>query len=126
MATDQRRTRGELGERIAAEHLEHRGYEIVARNARTRHGELDLIAADDRALVFCEVKTRVAGGASGPAGPLEAIGHQKQRRLRALACEWLATTPERPWREDLRFDAIGVTLSARGELLALEHLEAAF
>jgi putative endonuclease len=126
MSSDQRRARGELGERIAAEHLEHRGYRIVARNARTRLGELDLVAADDRALVFCEVKTRVAGGASGPTGPLEAIGLQKQRRLRALAREWLAMTPDRPWRADLRFDAIGVTLSARGELLALEHLEAAF
>jgi len=126
MSSDPRRARGEIGERIAAEHLEHRGYQIVARNARTRYGELDLIAADDRALVFCEVKTRVAGGASGPAGPLEAIGPQKRRRLRALACEWLATTDARPRRVDLRFDAIGVTLSARGELLALEHLEAAF
>jgi len=126
MSPDPRRTRGELGERIAAEHLEHRGYEIVARNARTRHGELDLIAADDRALVFCEVKTRVVGGAHGPTSPLEAIGPDKRRRLRALACEWLATTPDRPWRVDLRFDAIGVTLSAGGDLLALEHLEAAF
>src|SRR3954447_7019958 len=104
MSTDRRRDRGAFGEQIAAEHLEHRGYEIVARNARTRRGELDLIAANDRALVFCEVKTRVAGGASGPVGPLDAIGPDKRRRLRRLACEWLATTPERPLREDLRFD----------------------
>jgi putative endonuclease len=126
MSSDPRRARGERGEQIAAEHLEHRGYKIVARNARTRHGELDLIAADDRALVFCEVKTRVAGGSRGPSGPLEAIGPHKQRRLRALACEWLATTADRPRRVDLRFDAIGVTLSSRGDLIALEHLEAAF
>jgi putative endonuclease len=126
MSSDPRRTRGDLGERIAAEHLEHRGYRIVARNARTRNGELDLVAVDDRALVFCEVKTRVVGGASGPTSPLEAIGTQKRRRLRALACEWLATTADHPRRADLRFDAIGVILSARGELLALEHLEAAF
>src|SRR4051812_18828771 len=99
MATDGRRDRGALGERIAAEHLEHRGYEIVARNARTRRGELDLIAADDRALIFCEVKTRVAGGFTGPSGPLDAIGPEKRRRLRLLACEWLATTSNRPLRE---------------------------
>ena len=126
MATDLRRERGALGERIAAEHLEHRGYRIVARNFRTRHGELDLVAADDRALVFCEVKTRVAGGTAGPDGPLDAIGPVKRRRLRALALEWLATTADRPHRADLRFDAIGVTLSPCGRLLALEHLEAAF
>ena len=126
MATDLRRERGALGERIAAEHLEHRGYRIVARNFRTRHGELDLVAAGERALVFCEVKTRVAGGTSGPAGPLDGIGPMKRRRLRALASEWLAATDDRPRCPDVRFDAIGVTLDRDGRLLALEHLEAAF
>jgi putative endonuclease len=126
MSTDSRRDRGALGERIAAEHLERRGYRIVARNYRTRHGELDLVAADARALVFCEVKTRVTGGRSGPASALEAIGPNKRRQVRALATQWLATTTERPHRSDVRFDAIGVTLTAGGELLALEHLEGAF
>ena len=126
MSTDRRRERGALGEQIAAEHLEHRGYSIVARNYRTRHGELDLVAVNDRALVFCEVKTRVAGGRSGPAGPLDAIGRAKQQRLRALAREWLASTSEHPRRPDLRFDAIGITLTPAGRLVALEHLEGAF
>jgi putative endonuclease len=126
MAIDLRRERGALGERLAVEHLERRGYRIVDRNFRTRYGELDIVAADRRALIFCEVKTRVAGGRSGPAGPLEAIGTDKRRRLRALAREWLARTDDRPWRPYLRFDAIGVTLSVRGELLALDHVEGAF
>jgi putative endonuclease len=126
MPTDLRRDRGSLGERIAAEHLERRGYRIVDRNYRTRHGELDIVAADERALIFCEVKTRVVGGRSGPATPLEAIGPGKQRRLRALAREWLAAASDRPHRPELRFDAIGVTISRGGDLLALEHLEAAF
>src|SRR3954464_13387347 len=126
MSSDPRRIRGERGEQIAAEHLVHRGYEIVARNARTRHGELDLIAADDRALVFCEVKTRVAGGRSGPASALEAIGPNKRRQVRALATRWLAETDDRPHRPNVRFDAIGVTLTVRGDLLALEHIEGAF
>src|SRR3954464_14366258 len=93
MATDQRRRHGELGERIAEEHLEHRGYSIVARNFRTRHGELDLIAADDRSLVFCEVKTRVAGSRGGPDGPLDAIGPRKRDRLRRMATQWLFGAP---------------------------------
>jgi putative endonuclease len=126
MSTDLRRSRGALGERIAAEHLERRGYRIVARNYRTRYGELDLVAADARALVFCEVKTRVAGGRSGPATALEAIGPDKRRRLRALAREWLASSEDRPHRSDVRFDAIGVTITPGGRLLALEHLEGAF
>src|SRR3954447_9332821 len=89
MATDQRRRHGELGERIAEQHLEHRGYSIVARNFRTRYGELDLIVADERALVFCEVKTRVAGSRGGPDGPLDAIGTRKRERLRRMATQWL-------------------------------------
>ena len=126
MATDLRRDRGALGERLAVEHLERRGLRIVDRNFRTRHGELDIVAVDRRALIFCEVKTRVVGGRAGPAGPLDAIGPEKRRRLRALAREWLTSTDERPWRPDIRFDAIGITLTPRGELLALEHLEGAF
>src|SRR4051794_35306198 len=93
MAIDRRRTHGELGERIAEEHLGHRGFSIVARNFRTRYGELDLIAANDRALVFCEVKTRIAGSRGGPAGPLDAIGPRKRDRLRRMATQWLAGTP---------------------------------
>src|SRR3954463_9611316 len=126
MSSDHRRERGALGEQIAAEHLQHRGYRIVDRNFRTRNGELDLIVANDRALVFCEVKTRVEGGRRGPCGPFEAIGHIKQRRLRSLAGEWLAAREDRPHAPELRFDAIGVTLTPQGALLALEHLENAF
>jgi putative endonuclease len=128
MAIDQRRRHGELGEQIAAEHLTHRGYSIVARNFRTRYGELDLIAADARSIVFCEVKTRVAGTRAGPEGPLEAIGPRKRDRLRQMATQWLAdgTVADRPRRSELRFDAIGVVLSPAGRLLALEHLENAF
>jgi putative endonuclease len=128
MATDQRRRHGELGERIAAEHLAHLGYSIVARNFRTRYGELDLIAADEGSIVFCEVKTRLTGTRGGPAGPLDAIGPRKRRRLRRMASQWLAESAAdpRPHRDSLRFDAIGVTLTPAGRLLALEHLEDAF
>ncbi len=128
MAIDHRRRNGQLGERIAEEHLTHRGYSIVARNFRTRYGELDLIAADERALVFCEVKTRVAGTRAGPDGPLDAIGQRKRDRLRRMAAQWLTETAstERPHPPNLRFDAIGVMLGPNGRLLALEHLENAF
>jgi putative endonuclease len=128
MAHDERRRRGQLGERIAEEHLARRGYAIVARNFRTRYGELDLIAADDASIVFCEVKTRVSGTVAGPDGPLDAIGPRKRERLRRMAGQWLADTSgdPRPRRDRLRFDAIGVTLTPAGSLIALEHLEDAF
>jgi putative endonuclease len=129
MPTDARRTRGALGEEIAARHLVREGYEIVERNFRTRYGELDVIAADEGCIVFCEVKTRVGRGRSGPATGLDAIGHAKRRRLRAMAGQWLRSRPAegaRLKRPRLRFDAIGVTLSPSGSLLHLEHVPDAF
>jgi putative endonuclease len=128
MATDQRRRHGELGEQIAEEHLARRGYTIVARNFRTRYGELDIVAADDHSLVFCEVKTRIAGSRRGPDGPLDAIGQRKRDRLRRMATQWLAEASHgsRPRPPGIRFDAIGVMLTPAGRLLALEHLENAF
>jgi putative endonuclease len=130
MATslDSRRTLGELGERIAAQHLTRAGYEILGANFRTRFGELDLIAADAQHLVFCEVKTRIAGTRRGPAGPFDAIGPRKRAQIRAMAREWLVS-PEasgRPRRPELRFDAIGVLISRSGRLVSLGHLENAF
>src|SRR3989442_15781681 len=129
MQTDPRRAIGALGERIAERHLERAGYQIVERNYRSRYGELDLVAADARYLVFCEVKTRVGAGRSGPAGALDAIGPGKRRKLRAMAAQWLRCRPPgtaRPLRSRLRFDAIGVTLSPAGAVISVEHVPDAF
>jgi putative endonuclease len=129
MAGDARRTRGAIGEGIAARHLIERGYQLLERNFRTRYGELDLVAADDRSIVFCEVKTRVEPSRAGPATGIDAIGPAKRRRLRAMAAQWLHDRPpgdSRPRRDLLRFDAIGVTLSREGALVSLEHVPDAF
>jgi putative endonuclease len=130
MGDDPRRRLGARGEELAARHLEARGFEVVERNFRTRFGELDVIARDVRFLVFCEVKTRIVRGPAGVPdvlGPFAAIGPRKQRQVRAMAREWLAQGGlEGPRPPELRFDAIGIGFDARGRLLALEHLEAAF
>jgi putative endonuclease len=122
MSNDLRHRLGQAGEQLAAEHLERRGLAIVARNHRTRWGEIDLIAADDRRIVFCEVKTRRAGAA----GPFDGLREAQRRRLRRMAVAWLQQHPDRPRTPDLRFDAIGVVIDARGRLVSLEHLEGAF
>ena len=130
MVDDPRRRLGAKGEQLAAQHLEARGCEVIVRNFRTRFGELDLVARDERFLVFCEVKTRMVRGAAGPAnplGPFTSIGSRKQRQVRAIAREWLAQgLLEGPRPPEIRFDAIGVSFDASGRLLSLEHLEAAF
>lgn len=124
MTTTERPQIAQLGEDLAAEHLERRGYAIVARNARTRFGEIDVIAARPGELVFVEVKARRVAGGAGTA--LDAIDYRKVRQVRRLAAAWLAETPERPRADELRFDVIAVTLDRAGRLLALDHLEGAF
>ena len=124
---DARRTLGDLGEEEAVRHLERLGHEILDRNFRTRHGELDVVSSTGACLVFCEVKARTAHGRSGPATALEAVGPAKRRRLRLMAREWFRL---RGGHERLpggvRFDAIGVVLDARRQLVALDHVEDAF
>jgi putative endonuclease len=122
MSNDLRHRLGRVGEQLAAEHLERRGFAIVARNHRTRWGEIDVIAADEQRIVFCEVKTRRAG--SG--GPFDGLREAQCRRLRRMAAVWLQEQRQRPRTPELRFDAIGVTIDAYGRLVALEHLEGAF
>jgi putative endonuclease len=127
MPTDPRRTTGQLGEDIAAHHLQRSGYRILERNFRTRFGELDLVVIDSNCLVFCEVKTRLVDTGRGPAGPLDAVGPQKRRRLRRMAAQWLGSRDsDRPRAPRLRYDVIGVTVDGHGSVVALEHVQEAF
>ncbi len=131
MSEDRRRTTGRRGEQLAATHLQRRGYAVIARNARTRHGEIDLIVCDARALVFVEVKTRRIAARQRAARPdqlpLAGLGARQRVRLRRLAAAWLCDDA-RPAiaARTIRFDAIGVVLDAHGRLRRLEHIENAW
>ena len=122
MSQDLRHRLGRIGEDLALAHLQRRGFALVARNHRTRFGELDLIVADERTLVFCEVKTRRAG----PGDPWDALGERKQTQVRRMAVAYLAEVTDRPHGLELRFDAIGIVIDARSRLVRLDHLEGAF
>lgn len=124
MSGDLRPQLGRLGEQLAAEHLARRGFEIVERNYRTRWGELDIVAFDGRTLAFCEVKTRRLAEAGR--SPLESVRTFKRSQVRKMAGRWLVERTDRPYADNVRFDAIGVTLDASGRLVRLEHLEGAF
>lgn len=124
--TDSRRETGRLAEEATARHLAARGWRILARNARTRHGELDLVGLDGDNLVFVEVKGARAGASAGPLRPIHSIDQRKQRRVRRLASAWMATHRALPRYREIRFDAVGVTLDRAGLILDLEHIEGAF
>jgi len=122
--TDLRHHLGRIGEDLALAHLERLGYTLVARNHRTRFGELDLVVFDGTTLVFVEVKTRRTSGSGR--GPWEALHERKRRQVRRMAAAFLLEAADRPRSADLRFDAIGVVIDAYGKLVRLDHLEAAF
>ena len=106
----QKKSLGRWAENLATWHLRLRGYKILARNVRTRSGEIDLVARDGEFLVFCEVKAR-KGNSAGDAG--DAISPQKQARLVRLAELYLADHPGLH-DEPCRFDAVLIDKKAIG------------
>jgi putative endonuclease len=111
---------GSLGEDIAVTYLTDSGLCVLDRNWRCREGELDIVARDADALVFCEVKTRRGVGFGHP---VEAVNATKRRRLRTLAQRWLSAHDEHA--PELRFDVVGV-LVRPGRPALVTHLRAAF
>jgi putative endonuclease len=124
--TERRQRLGRRAEDLVATRLSAAGWEIVERNARTRHGELDLVALDQRTLVFVEVKAGREGSQFGPERPILSVDLRKQRRIRRLATAWMTECREAPRYGEIRFDAVGVTFDRAGRLLDIEHLEGAF
>jgi putative endonuclease len=128
---DVRQALGGLGEDLAVAHFRRLGFVVVARNVRTRHGEIDLIAFDGRALVFAEVKTKRASnrrrGICPEEQPLAWLKFSQRTRLRKLACAWLyENTHARPKAYTIRFDAVGVIVDGSHRLLRLDHIEGAW
>jgi putative endonuclease len=122
MATSRaRKNLGDSGERVAALWLEQRGYTILARNFRTRLGEMDLIARDPDGLAFIEVRTR-RGRAAGT--PEESLTPRKRVRLFAVAQQFLQDHPEYAdwtWRIDL----VAIELDRVGRIARLEVIKGA-
>ena len=116
---------GRRAEDLIADRLARLGWRIVARNVRTRSGEIDLIGLDGGTLVFVEVKAARADRGSGPERPAHAVGPRKQLRIRRLAREWLAEGRGPSGVAGYRFDVVGV--SFRGDRLAdVDHIRGAF
>jgi len=107
---------GVRGERVAERHLRQQGYQILERNYRCGHREIDLIVNRGDLVAFVEVKTRAGGGYGHP---LAAITPRKRREIERVARRWQA-------RHGLpgtiyRFDAVAVTLD-RDREPRIEHV----
>lgn len=121
-----RRRTGEIAEELVARRLTAAGWEIVERNARTRYGELDIVARDGRTLVFIEVKAAREGTRFGPERPILSIDLRKQQRVRRLATAWMSERRDQPSCDEIRFDAVGVTLDHAGRPTDVDYVKGAF
>ncbi len=92
--------RGAQAEALAAQYLEAHGLVILARNFRTRRGEIDLVARDGDTLVFVEVRYRSRSDFGGAAA---SVTVRKQQRIVAASLAYLARLRREP---PCRFDAI--------------------
>lgn len=124
--TRTRQRLGSVAEDFVAARLAAAGWEIVERNARTRYGELDIVALDGRALVFVEVKAGRQGSAFGPERPVLGVGSRKRLRIRRLAAAWMMERRDAPRYAEIRFDAVGVTFDRDGDIADVEYIKAAF
>ena len=117
-ATTARQAVGRHGENVAARTVADLGWEVLARNWRCTHGEIDLVAVDGDELVVIEVKTRRSARYGTPA---EAVTPAKVARLRRLAAAYLGAQQRR--YAGVRLDVIAVTLPRAGSA-HVEHLRA--
>ena len=113
---------GQRGENAAADWYVSAGYQVLDRNWRCPEGEIDLIVAKGSTVAFVEVKAR----SSGRYGTgFDAVDWRKQRRVRSVARQWLATCRSAdvehgsgPFYEELRFDVVDV---ARDGTVQVRH-----
>ncbi|MCR4925474.1 MAG: YraN family protein [Clostridiales bacterium] len=112
---------GMYGERCAARFLRDKGYKIITANYTTRLGEIDIIASDEKYIIFVEVKAR---GENSIAQPCEFVDENKQRKILSTAQLYLSSYPS----DDLqpRFDIIEVFLDDNNKMKKINHIENAF
>ena len=110
--------RGNEGEKLAADFLTGKGFEIVARNYRHRRSEIDLIVRMDNWLIFVEVKTRSSYDFGYPE---EFVNSQKRKKILEGAEHYLY---ESNWQGNVRYDIVSIRLREDGP--EIMHLEDAF
>ncbi len=120
---------GNLGERVAAEYLKRRGFEIIDRNVARKTGELDLVARNEDTLHFVEVKTVVTdelpsskateGTANDSYDPSVNLHEAKVRKV-ARTGEWYVA--EGRWEGDWQVDGCLVWLRRRDGRALVRYL----
>lgn len=108
---------GQLGEKIAREYLEKKGFKIINQNYRTKFAEIDLVARQGKELVFVEVRTK-RGEDFGT--PEDSLNKRKLRKLWLNARGYAAGIH---WQDDCRIDAVCIVLKPDDSLERLSHYQ---
>ena len=107
---------GVRGENLAAKYLASLGYRLLARNVRSRFGEIDIVARDGEDIVFAEVRTRSVGKIL-PAD--RTVGPDKLKKLVRAARIWVS---ENNYEGFWRIDLVAVTINTDGKA-EIEHIK---
>lgn len=110
---------GNWGEEKASDYLIGKGFEILEKNYRHKHAEIDLIARVNKMLIFVEVKTRSGIGFGMPE---EFVNYSKAKLIMKAAEHYIFDTD---WHFDVRFDIVSILLHPNGGF-EIRHIEDAF
>jgi putative endonuclease len=103
-------------EQATAEYLQCGGMRILDRNWRCPEGKIDIVAAEHRVLVVCQIQVRPAAAAQTQAPP---VSQAKRRRLRRLAIRWLVANGV--LFDEVRIDVVRLTRARKSDF-TIEHL----
>lgn len=121
----QKREFGDLGEKIAQEYLENKGYKIIDCNYSKRWGEIDLIAeSPEKELVFIEIKARESKNRPSVFLPEDSVNFSKQQKLIKTARTFLYEN-KYPEETAWRIDVVGIEIDKISRNAKIRHIKSA-
>ena len=113
---------GDRGEKHVAALLKKQGFRILGRNVRLSHKEIDIIAENEKYIVFVEVKTR-SSDKNNFFRPADAVNAQKQRNLLSAAYMYLRShLSEEQAKKQPRIDVAEVYV-AEGKIERVNYIQ---
>lgn len=110
-----RKRLGDLGEQLAADLVQSQGFQILARNFRSKFGEIDIVAREEAVLVFIEVKCRFPGQFGVPE---EAVTPWKIQKIIKTGDYYLTLRPNR--LDGPRVDVVAIEFGDNGQVTRKE------
>lgn len=110
------KTIGDLGEAIASDYLQVKGYQFLEKHFTTPFGELDLVMKEFNTIVFVEVKTRTSDTFGLPEA---SVTNEKIEKLQKSGLLWLQANPDAP--DDWRLDVVAVRLDRLRTIRDIHH-----